>query len=292
MKNIFSRNLHFAQNRQRRIRPQTQPLATIIAVFLLLTTATSNAAPKSELWSRWTEHNATSSQSIDHTLWSEFLQKFVRADDSGMVGVAYQEVSAADHQGLKDYISTLENTPISEFARDEQRAFWINLYNATTVNVVLDAWPVDSIRDIKGGFLSGGPWKAKRLMIENEEISLNDIEHRILRPIWEDPRLHYALNCASIGCPDLLNSAFTGENSETLLEQAAKTFINHPRAATVTDSKLAVSSIYDWFKEDFGGNDDGVITHLRKYAEPDLSQALESVSKLDSHSYDWSINSF
>jgi len=246
---------------------------------------------QSELWPRWTEHNDTSTETVDHSLWSAFLQKFVRSDGSGTVGVAYSTVSATDRQELDDYVAMLEQTPVSELARDEQRSFWINLYNATTVKVVLDAWPVASIRDIKDGLFSGGPWKATRLKVENEDISLNDIEHRILRPIWKDPRLHYALNCASIGCPDLLDTAFTRDNTEQLLEEAARIFINHPRAASVEAGKLSVSSIYHWFKEDFDGSDSGVIAHLRSYAEGELAGALQGIDRLDSHDYDWSINS-
>jgi len=248
----------------------------ILAISLLLCAPSlSQAAPAADLWPLWEAHDNTSTVSLDHTPWSDFLARYVRKDNEGTVGVAYDEVTQADRAQLSEYV---------------QLPFWINLYNSVTVRIILDEWPVKSIRDIKDGLFSAGPWTGQRLTVEGEKISLNDIEHRILRPIWRDPRLHYALNCASTGCPDLLPTAFTRDNAEQLMTDAALTFINHPRAASVKDGKLTVSSIYHWFKEDFGGSDSGVLSHLREYASADLSNRLQSIKNIDDHRYDWSIN--
>ncbi len=264
-------------------------LAAALTV-LLCAPLLSEAAPKSELWPIWEAQDTASTESVDHTAWSDFLSKYVRKGDTGAIGVAYDEIGDDDRARLDEYLASLQATPVKSLARDEQLPFWINLYNATTVKVVLDAWPVDSIRDIKSGLFSGGPWSSQRLTVAGEKISLNDIEHRILRPIWRDPRLHYALNCASVGCPDLLATAFTRANADQLMDEAAHAFVNHPRAARVKDGKLVVSSIYHWFKEDFGGSDDGVLAHLRQYAGVDLTKSLESTSRVADHQYDWSIN--
>ena len=126
--------------------------------------------------------------------------------------------------------------------------------------------------------------------MENEDLTLDDIEHRILRPIWQDPRLHYAVNCASLGCPNLQNMAFTADNSNALLDRGAREFVNHPRGARVIDGKLQVSSIYDWFEADFGGSDAGVISHLRQYAQAGLRASLEQIDEIDNDHYDWEIN--
>jgi hypothetical protein len=160
------------------------------------------------------------------------------------------------------------------------------------VKTVLEAYPVKSIRDIKisPGLFASGPWGKKLAKIEGEPVSLDDIEHRILRPIWKDPRTHYAVNCASIGCPNLPRDAFTRANMEALLEAGAKAYVNHPRGAKVSGGKLVVSSIYVWFKEDFGGNDAGVIAHLKRYANAELAKALEGVSVIASDDYDWALN--
>jgi hypothetical protein len=158
--------------------------------------------------------------------------------------------------------------------------------------VVLDHYPVESIRDIdiSPGFFANGPWGKKLVHIEGETISLDDIEHRILRPIWKDPRIHYGVNCASIGCPNLQPQAYTAESTDALLDKGARDYINHSRGVLIASNKLIVSSIYDWFMEDFGGNDKGVIAHLQRYAEPSLREQLQRFSRISDHEYDWSLN--
>ncbi|MCG8547372.1 MAG: DUF547 domain-containing protein, partial [Alphaproteobacteria bacterium] len=204
----------------------------------------------------------------------------------------YRNVSDMDRKALKRYIDRLANTQISRYSRSEQMAYWINLYNALTVQVILDHYPVDSIREINisPGLFAFGPWDKKLITIEGQEVSLNDIEHRILRPIWQDPRIHYAVNCASIGCPDLQQTAFTGSNLERMLDEAATAYINHPRGVRLDNGELTVSSIYVWFQEDFGDSDKAVIEHLKQYAKPSLKSALESKTEIDDDEYDWDIN--
>jgi hypothetical protein len=264
-------------------------LITIVTLFL------SNqllAAPASELWEKWASHEANSKLTIDHSQWNDLTRRFVLPTKNGINLLAYSKFEIADKNQLKAYISTLSKTPIRQYNKGEQMAYWINLYNAITVNLILDNYPITSIRDVKSGFFSFGPWDKELITIEGEQLSLNDIEHRILRPIWQDARIHYAVNCASIGCPNLQSSAFTAENTETMLDLAAVEFINHPRAAQVKYGKLRVSSIYDWYKADFGGTDASVIDHLRQYAEPSLVEQLSNIESIDNDDhYDWSINS-
>ena len=182
--------------------------------------------------------------------------------------------------------------PISRYSRDEQLAYWINLYNALTVQAVLDDYPVESIRkiSISPGLFSIGPWDRKLIRIEGEDLTLNDIEHRILRPIWQDPRIHYAVNCASISCPNLMPTAFTGANADELMTAGAREYINSPRGVTVRNGRLYVSSIYDWFDDDFGGTDARVIAHLREYASPALDAKLARISRISGDDYDWDLN--
>jgi len=191
------------------------------------------------------------------------------------------------------YLDALQQTPVSKLNRNEQRAFWINLYNALTADVVIAHYPVDSIRDIdiSPGLFASGPWQKKLAQVEGEKLSLDDIEHRILRPIWQDARVHYAVNCASIGCPNLMTNAFTAENTEAMLQDGAQDFINHRRGARVDDGgALVVSSIYKWFAEDFGGDDSGIITHLQKHADDDLRAKLANVKTIADDDYDWNLN--
>ncbi|MEP5246911.1 MAG: DUF547 domain-containing protein, partial [Alphaproteobacteria bacterium] len=222
-----------------------------------------------------------------------FLEHHVRPGSDGINRVAYDEVTAADRKALDGYIGALAAMPVGSLSRAAQQAFWVNLYNALTVRVVLEHYPVASIRDIdiSPGFFADGPWGKKLVTVESEELSLDDIEHRILRPIWRDPRIHYAVNCASLGCPNLHTRAMTAENAEAFLEDAARAFINHPRGARIEDGDLRVSSIYAWFEADFGGDDAGVIAHLRDYANGELAAGLSGVSRIAGDDYDWRLNS-
>ncbi len=115
-------------------------------------------------------------------------------------------------------------------------------------------------------------------------------EHGVLRPIWRDPRIHYALNCASIGCPNLAGRAYTRDHLERLLEEGARDYVNHPRGAVWQDSELRASSIYDWYQEDFGGTEAGVGGHLLRHARPELADRLRGYAGPIDYAYDWSLN--
>ena len=196
-------------------------------------------APKAELWPRWQAHDPGSTETVDHGAWQRILGTYLAPGADRVNRFAYASIRPADRHALDGYIVRLAATPVSALARPEQLAYWINLYNALTVQVVLDHYPVASIRDIaiSPGLFAIGPWDKALIEVEGEAVSLNDIEHRILRPIWRDPRVHYALNCASIGCPDLQTTAFTAENAEALREAAARAYVNHPRGARVRTAR-------------------------------------------------------
>nr|CAK32602.1 hypothetical protein 17H9-28 [uncultured organism] len=262
------------------------------ALVFTLPSMTASAAPEAELWERWTAHNAASTATIDHSAWETFLKANLVRGRDGINRLAYGRVTAADRSALPRYLDALAAVPISRYTRDEQLAYWINLYNALTAKTVLDHYPVKSIRDIdiSPGFFADGPWDRKLVKIEGEAVSLNDIEHRILRPIWRDPRIHYAVNCASIGCPNLQATAFTAANSDSLLEAAAREYVNSPRGTLIDGESLTVSKIYAWFQEDFGNSDRNVIKHLARYAKPDLAMALRRITEISGYQYDWSLN--
>ena len=249
-------------------------------------------APKAKIWPVWEQHDPNSKKTIEHDTWDSFLKSYVKQGANGVNLVDYAGVSDADRTLLKSYIGEMQDLPISSYSRPEQLAFWINLYNAVTVDVVLDHYPVESIRDIRltKGLFSKGPWNKKLLVVEENELSLNDIEHRILRPIWQDPRIHYAVNCASVGCPNLMTDPFTPDNSDQLLQEGARDYVNHQRGARINNGRLHVSSIYVWFESDFGGSEAGVIDHLKRHAAPALSVQLDGIGKISDDSYDWSLN--
>ena len=267
-------------------------LATLAIWVGIADYSMAQSAPKAQLWARWQKHDPASAQKIDHSAWDRWLKQFVVNHPSGINRVRYQDIRSDDQKLLKTYLQNLQGVSISTYNRKEQLAYWINLYNALTVELVLSRFPVASIRDINisPGLLARGPWGAKLATVENEKLSLDDIEHRILRPIWQDERIHYAVNCASLGCPHLQPAAYTGETTAALLDKGAKEFINHVRGVTLTAGKLKVSSIYVWFQEDFGGDAEGLMEHWRQFANPPLAAALEKYQGGLAHDYDWRLN--
>jgi hypothetical protein len=267
-------------------------IAAGAASLTLICSAAAEGAPRSELWAKWQAYDDASTVAIDHSAWTRFLHSYVRLGSDGIARIPYASVTAADRDLLGADLARFAAVPITAYNRREQLAYWVDLYNELTVKLVLDHYPVFSIRDIaiSPGLFSGGPWGRKLIEVEGEALSLDDIEHRILRPIWRDPRIHYAVNCAALGCPNLQATAFTATNADTLLETAASDYVNHPRAATVTGRKLTVSSIYVWYEADFGGSDAGVIAHLNRYARPALAAQLAGVDHISGDVYDWTLN--
>lgn len=231
-------------------------------------------------------------------VFNELLARYVKPNPDGVNRVDYGawKANAADKDRLAKYIAELQTRAASKLPRAEAIAFWSNLYNAVTLDVVLARYPIASIRDIKSEGLFDpkaylGPWRTKRVTVEGKSLSLDDIEHEILRPTFKDPRIHYAVNCASFGCPNLRTKAWVAATLEADLDAAARDFINHPRGiAVLHGNKLKVSSIYKWFVDDFGGNDAGVIAHLKKYAGEKLAGTLAAGASIGSDDYDWSLN--
>ena len=257
-------------------------MKNLLLVISLLFSSLAFSAPKSELWSYWDQSNESNSGTISHATWQQFLDNYIVIDGQNHL-IRSQAVSSNDRSLLKQYIEQLANTDPRQFSQAEQYAYWVNLYNAITVELILDAYPVKSITKL-GGLFSFGPWGDEVVTINSKALTLNDIEHRILRPIWQDPRTHYAVNCASLGCPNLQTQAFTAENTEALLEQAAREFVNSDKGVLVQKNKLQLSSIYDWFIADFGTQEQ-LIDHLNQYR----TQPLSNVKNID-YEYDWALN--
>lgn len=245
-----------------------------------------------ELMPHWKASNAASKKTVDHGDWDALLKRYIRMDKTGLNRFAYGKITKSDKARLNRYIENLSKVKVTGFNRDEQLAYWLNLYNALTIKVIVDHYPVRSIRDIdiSPGVFSNGPWGKKLVKVEGRELSLDDIEHRILRPIWRDPRIHYGVNCASIGCPNLQDMAFTGKNAGQLLTIGARQYINSPRGVTIDSNKVTVSKIYSWFAYDFGNSEKGVLSHLMKYAEPKLADQLKKLGRIHNAEYDWGLN--
>ncbi|HHM21907.1 MAG TPA: DUF547 domain-containing protein [Bacteroidetes bacterium] len=184
-----------------------------------------------------------------------------------------------DKARLEGYLQWLQNNPPqSNWPRQKQMAYWINAYNAFTIKLIADNYPVASITTLEGG----KPWDKKWIPIGNKTYSLNQIENDILRPRFKDARIHFAVNCAAQSCPPLLNRAWTADNLEQYLDQRAKTFINNPRYNHITPSKISVSKIFDWYAPDFGN----LIAFLNKYSDTKINPD----AKVEFLEYEWKLN--
>ncbi len=248
-------------------------------------------APRARLWERWVAHDPATTTRLDHGAWTGFLQRYRRIGGDGIARLDYAAVTPADRALLETWLGGLAGAPVGRLNRAEQFAYWVNLYNGLTVRTVLGRYPVRSIRDLNfsGGLLLRGPWDTHLVTIAGQAVTLNDIEHRILRPFMRDPRVHYVLNCASIGCPDMPAEALDSATLEPVMDAAAARFIAHERGVAAGPEGLRLSSIYNWFPEDFA-IDGGVMPHLLRHAAPAKAAAIRAAPAIRGYGYDWGLN--
>ncbi|MGN8160024.1 DUF547 domain-containing protein [Salinisphaera sp. RV14] len=262
-----------------------------LGLGLVSAAAQAQSESKAKLWARWQAHDSQSTATIDNGAYDAFLKKYVVVHRDGPNGVRYGDVSSADRHKLEHYIQTLENVDIDHYNRHVQRAYWLNLYNAETIDLILQHYPIKSVRDI-GSLLHHGPWQKKVLKVAGQKLTLNDISRRILRPIWTDGLTLYGLSCGAISCASLRQTAYTGSNVYAALYENAEDYVNSPEGVRFDhDGGLKISKIYDWYKADFGGDKRGVINHIRRYAAPQLSVHLEADRHIAGYDFDWSLNS-
>jgi len=223
------------------------------------------------------------SEPINHDSWNSLLQKHV--DKEGWVDY---DGFAGDQAELNAYLELLrQNHPTKEkWTSDERLAYWINAYNAFTVQLILNHAPINSIKDIAGSIpFVNSPWDIRFISIEGNNYDLNNIEHNILRKEFMEPRIHFAINCASASCPLLLNEAFVAHKIEAQLETAAIAFVNDSNRNKISPDVIEISKIFSWFKGDFT-KDSSLIDFLNKYSETKINEK----AKIEHLDYDWSLN--
>ena len=260
------------------IRTATAALA--LALSPLILPAMAQTAPSAQT-------GDTQMAKAQHAEWTALLSKYVKPGADGVNRFDYGALAAskADRAALDAYIARFAAMDLSASSK-ANFANWANLYNAVTVRYIVGKYPLKSIRD---GYISG-PWKKIKVMAGGREISLNDIEHEVLRKDYDDPRVHYAINCASFSCPNLLTKAWEAATLDAGLDKAAAEYVNNSRGVTVTPRGLVVSDIYNWFEKDFGGSKQAVIAHLLQYADPALTAQIKANPKIRKYDYDWSLN--
>lgn len=233
----------------------------------------------------------------EHALWTKVLARHVQGD-------RFDYAALKDDRGdLDAYLGRLEAVTPDELAgwtREQRFAFWIDAYNGYTVRLVVDHYPVDSIKDV--GSLLQGPWKRRFVPlghlapeIGEAQLTLDEIEHAILRPTFEDPRVHAAVNCASVGCPPLRGEAFVAERLDLQLEEQTRAWLADPTRNRIErgSGTLRVSKVFDWFREDFGGSDEGVVRWIAEHVPDELAGWLREHAaelEVDHLDYSWKLN--
>lgn len=227
----------------------------------------------------------TDSKPISHDLWDKLVKEHVH--ESGLVDY---KGFIEDSTRLNQYLTKLENHHPNDqnWSKEEQLAYWINAYNAFTIKLINNHYPVSGIKELVNGpnipFVNS-PWDIKFITIEGEEYDLNNIEHDILRERFSEPRIHFAINCASISCPVLRKEAYTSEKIAKQLKEQTYTFINNPAKNKISEDRIVISRIFKWFTNDF--TQDGSITaYVNQYTSTDIKQEAE----VDYMDYDWSLN--
>jgi hypothetical protein len=260
---------------------------------MFLITSLANAAYYKSLWPKWEVNSPLSQNVISHKLWQDFLNRRIVTNEENINLVDYGHMTQTDLNLLKTYLKNMAEINIDDYNRNEQLAYWINVYNALTVQIMANYYPVTSVQEINisPGLFSIGPWGANLITIKETPLTLDDIDNRIIRAIWNDPRTHYALNNATIGSPNINRKIYQGNTVEEQLNTAASTYINSLRGVSVIEGKLIISKLYEWYEEDFGGTKQNVIFHLLQFAKEPLQSQLKHINSIDSYIYNWHINS-
>ncbi len=235
----------------------------------------SQGQPTKEVKSKLTSTTANSAVNVDHSEWSILLKKHVNNE-----GFVDYKGFKSDKLKLDDYLKMLsEKEPTNDWSVQELLAYYINLYNAATVKLIVENYPLKSIKDIDGA------WTKGRVTIGSKELSLGGIENGILRKMNE-PRIHFAINCASISCPKLMNEAYTAAKINEQLDTATKEFINSDKN-DISPSNPKLSSIFDWYQKDFkvNGKQD-VIGFINQYSKTKINTGATITYK----DYNWSLN--
>lgn len=207
-------------------------------------------------------------------VYSQILKNFVST--SGKVNYAGIKTNRTMLSQATQYFE--ENPPQSSWSKNQKIAFWINAYNLYTLELVVDNYPVKSIKDIAGG----KPWDKKFIKLDGRNLSLNDIENGILRKDYNEPRIHFAVNCASISCPKLSNKNYTASNLNRLLDAQTKRFIRDGTMNMVLKESVKISQLFEWYKSDFGD----ILTYLNKYS----TMVIYSDAKITYKDYNWNLN--
>ncbi len=261
-------------------------LVGVVLVLFLTDAANSQSAPRAKAIPYWNDDTPSSGLRPNHDSWQQILDAYLIIDHpTGVNHFNYDQVNGPDQQKLIDYLSYLQELDPRQLTKQRQKAYWINLYNATLVAFIVTAKPTDSIR----GLNRGNFWDLERFSIAGQTLSFNDIEHGILRPLFQDERVHFALFRGSLGSANLADKTYRGDTIDEDLDLAARGFVTHPRAVSVNNNVLRLSRIFKWKKEDFGDSREELKLYLRKYLDPETADKVDRTTRVR-YQFDWSLN--
>ncbi len=219
---------------------------------------------------------------IDNSIYASLLEQYVVNARVNYDGLKKDEIK------LDNYLNLLSSTEVKTLSMNDQFAYYINTYNAFTLKLILTHYPgINSIKEI-GGFFSN-PWKKKFIPLQGRTVNLDYIEHQVLRPKFKDPRVHFAINCASKSCPPLRNEPYEAEKLENQLNDQVHDFINDKKYNYFKDDQLYLSKIFEWFKDDFNDNP---LIFFKQFADDDIKEKLSEKSnlKINYLKYNWALN--
>ena len=233
-------------------------------------------------------HQKAYAENFDHSKFDQILKQYV--DDKGLVD--YNGISKDPR--FKEYMESLSSAKTDEMSRDGQLAFWINAYNAVTIDKVIKWKPKKSVREtlIPGVWTSTKFFTTRDHVVAGKQLSQDDIENDILRKEFKEPRIHFAIVCASSSCPPLARFAFTEKDVQTQLEQVTRKYINSPRGTRIDEAKntLYLSKLFDWYAGDFIFKSGSVLAFIKPYLSKETLAFLEQKPKISYIYYNWALN--
>jgi len=272
-------NIRLERTNINRFRFLVFTIAVVVGFALVQQAAL--AAPNTKLIEFWDDSEEESGLRVDHSAWDFLLKKYVTESPATEVNrFDYDAVTDADREALDSYVEYLQSLDPRQLPKIKQKAFWMNLYNAEVVRQVLRSSPIDSVLE-----LGSQLWKRKRLKVTLQKMSLDNIEHGVLRPIFDDPRIHFSLATGALGGPNILPQAYTGDNVDYLIEHNTRAFLAHSRGASMQGNRLVLSTMFKGHQEDFGS--------VKKFIFPYVTEAVSGVLKdmtSARYVYDWRLN--
>ncbi len=262
----------------------------LVCAVCLVSSAVVSAAVETRQIEFWNDFEPSSLIDLDHSPFSEILNKYVISDHpSGIARFNYEAVTEADYAKLERYLDFLQIMEPRQLTQAEAKAYWINLYNAATLRFVVKAVANGRASKIRARGLPARRWRQKIITISEQRLSLEDIMHGVIRPMYNDRRVHYALFFCTLGGADMPKEAFDGDNNEALLTSLETSFLQHSRAVRIEGDSLMLSEIFKQYDTDFATNRRDLIEYLKQRVPDPVAQAMSGVNRIR-YDYDETVN--